>query len=176
MAKMKKYQGGGTMDPKVAEFLRKRQAADTTKPYNREDMFERVNKQTMAEMKNPALGDERRRVADSTARADWKKAADAERAYHKKEGNKIEDRPSGSTVYTIMPKKKSDGFKKGGKIKKAKAGGSFPDLNKDGKITKADILKGRGVIAKKGAKVKAKAKPCMNCGGKMKSGGKAKKK
>ena len=39
--------------------------------------------------------------------------------------------------------------------KKAKSGGSFPDLNKDGKITKADILKGRGVIAKKGAKVKA---------------------
>lgn len=44
---------------------------------------------------------------------------------------------------------------KGGKsIKKAKSGGSFPDLNKDGKITKADILKGRGVIAKKGASVK----------------------
>ena len=38
--------------------------------------------------------------------------------------------------------------------KKAKSGGSFPDLNKDGKITKADILKGRGVIAKKGMKVK----------------------
>ena len=35
-----------------------------------------------------------------------------------------------------------------------KKGGSFPDLNKDGKITKADILKGRGVIAKKGMKVK----------------------
>ena len=28
------------------------------------------------------------------------------------------------------------------------------DLNKDGKITKADILKGRGVIAKKGMSVK----------------------
>ena len=27
------------------------------------------------------------------------------------------------------------------------------DLNKDGKVTKADILKGRGVIAKKGAKI-----------------------
>jgi len=40
--------------------------------------------------------------------------------------------------------------------KKAKAGVSFPDLNKDGKITKADVLKGRGVIAKKGATVKAK--------------------
>jgi hypothetical protein len=46
------------------------------------------------------------------------------------------------------------GMKKGGAIKKAKSGGSFPDLNKDGKITKADILKGRGVIAKKGAKLK----------------------
>jgi hypothetical protein len=44
--------------------------------------------------------------------------------------------------------------KNGGKTKKAKSGGSFPDLNKDGKITKADILKGRGVIAKKGASVK----------------------
>ena len=36
----------------------------------------------------------------------------------------------------------------------AKNGKSFPDLNKDGKVTKADILKGRGVIAKKGATIK----------------------
>ena len=46
---------------------------------------------------------------------------------------------------------------KQGKSKKMEEGGkakSFPDLNKDGKITKADILKGRGVIAKKGAAVK----------------------
>jgi hypothetical protein len=34
-----------------------------------------------------------------------------------------------------------------------KKGGSFRDLNKDGKITKADILKGRGVI-KNGGKMK----------------------
>lgn len=40
------------------------------------------------------------------------------------------------------------------KVTKAKNGKSFPDLNKDGKITKADILKGRGVIAKKGASIK----------------------
>lgn len=40
-------------------------------------------------------------------------------------------------------------------VKKAKSGGSFPDLNKDGKVTKADILVGRGVIkAKKGKSVK----------------------
>lgn len=52
--------------------------------------------------------------------------------------------------------------------KKMKSGGSFPDLNKDGKITKADILKGRGVIAKKGATVKKAKMGCMSCGGKMK--------
>jgi hypothetical protein len=42
-------------------------------------------------------------------------------------------------------------------VKKYADGGkakSFPDLNKDGKITKADILKGRGVIAKSGTKMK----------------------
>jgi len=63
---------------------------------------------------------------------------------------------------SLMPKEDLPAFKartmaeakdnkkaQGGKVKK-----SFPDLNKDGKITKADILKGRGVIAKKGAKIK----------------------
>ena len=32
---------------------------------------------------------------------------------------------------------------------KAKTGKSFPDMNKDGKVTKKDILMGRGVISKK---------------------------
>ena len=50
----------------------------------------------------------------------------------------------------ILPKKKKDrldelrkdlGLKKGGKVKK-----KFPDLTGDGKVTKADILKGRGVF------------------------------
>ena len=41
-----------------------------------------------------------------------------------------------------------------GNMGSAKNGKSFPDLNKDGKVTRADILKGRGVIAKKGAKIK----------------------
>jgi hypothetical protein len=42
--------------------------------------------------------------------------------------------------------------------KKMKDGGkSFPDLNKDGKITKADILKGRGVIKNGGKLKKAKS-------------------
>ena len=52
-------------------------------------------------------------------------------------------------------KKTAKKMQMGGGIKPMmKKGGSFPDLNKDGKITKADILKGRGVIAKKGMKVK----------------------
>lgn len=34
----------------------------------------------------------------------------------------------------------------------AKGGQSFPDLNRDGKVTKADVLKGRGVYKKGGTK------------------------
>ena len=48
----------------------------------------------------------------------------------------------------------SSGSRASNMLPKAKDGKSFPDLNKDGKITKADILKGRGVIAKKGNNVK----------------------
>jgi len=45
----------------------------------------------------------------------------------------------------------------GGTKPMMKKGGSFPDLNKDGKITKKDILIGKGVLpktAKKGMKIK----------------------
>ena len=35
------------------------------------------------------------------------------------------------------------------KVTKVTKGKSFPDLNKDGKITKADILAGKGIIVKK---------------------------
>ena len=55
------------------------------------------------------------------------------------------------------------------KKKKMKSGGSFPDLNKDGKITKADILKGRGVI-KNGGKMKKAKSGMMMMGGKCKYG------
>jgi hypothetical protein len=72
--------------------------------------------------------------------------------------NATEDALNLSTLggYKVAKKKVKEltGMKSGGKIKKAKNGKSFPDLNKDGKITKADVLKGRGVIAKKGATMK----------------------
>ena len=86
--------------------------------------------------------------------------------YKKSAIDKIGDKQAAeldkSGVYgkAAMAKKKK--MKMGGTVK-AKDGKSFPDLNKDGKITKADILKGRGVIAKKGAKVM----PCASCGKKM---------
>ena len=47
-------------------------------------------------------------------------------------------------------------FNTGGRVGLKK--GSFPDLNKDGKITKADVLMGRGVIGKKKKKKKMKRK------------------
>lgn len=42
-----------------------------------------------------------------------------------------------------------------GKKSKMQKGGAFPDLTGDGKVTKADVLKGRGVF-KKGGTVKKK--------------------
>jgi hypothetical protein len=152
MAKIKKYQGGGNLDPRVADFLKKRAAADTTKMYNREEALASYSK-LKPKLEGPT------------------QFVDAQGSKKYATVNKGDTTYMGKTEFEKKYAKK----KAGGKlVKKAKSGGSFPDLNKDGKITKADILKGRGVIAKKGAKVKAK--PCMNCGGKMKSGGKMKKK
>jgi hypothetical protein len=55
---------------------------------------------------------------------------------------------------------------KGSSIKTSKPsmkkGGSFPDLNKDGQITKADILMGRGVIGKKKAQNGMEDLPVQN--------------
>jgi len=65
---------------------------------------------------------------------------------------KIPPFPKGRKGMPYAPTKMG-GAKNGKTMTKAKDGKSFPDLNKDGKVTKADILKGRGVIAKKGAKI-----------------------
>ena len=64
-----------------------------------------------------------------------------------------------------MMKKK--GYAKGGMMKKKgyKKGGKMPDLTGDGKVTQADVLKGRGVFKKGGMAKKGYAK-----GGMMKKG------
>ena len=46
-------------------------------------------------------------------------------------------------------------MKAAGKKPKMAKGGAFPDLTKDGKVTQADVLKGRGVF-KKGGSIKKK--------------------
>lgn len=80
-------------------------------------------------------------------------------------GNREQAREAESLM---MMRKKRKKMAKGGDVK-----GKFPDLNKDGKVTKADVLMGRGVVKKrKGGKVMS------GCGGKVKKmayGGKVKK-
>jgi hypothetical protein len=51
---------------------------------------------------------------------------------------------------------KGTGKSKMTKMAKGGSKKSFPDLTGDGKVTKADILKGRGVIKKTGGSVKKK--------------------
>jgi hypothetical protein len=53
-------------------------------------------------------------------------------------------------------KNKVPGGKNGGQVVKMKDGGGFPDLTGDGKVTRADVLKGRGVFKKGGAVNKKK--------------------
>jgi hypothetical protein len=67
-------------------------------------------------------------------------------------------------------KMKAKGYATGGmmKTKGAKAGGKFPDLTGDGKVTRKDVLKGRGVPGMKGGGMKTKG---SMAGGKMKSKG-----
>ena len=61
--------------------------------------------------------------------------------------------------------KKFDKKAKGGSISKLKAGG-FPDLSGDGKVTKKDVLMGRGVVKKaNGGEINGLKKMGMNKGG-----------
>ena len=76
------------------------------------------------------------------------------KAFKGKKGKELEKKAKGGRVGLKFGSKKSNvqkiqetfGPKKNNpKMSKAKKKKSFPDLNKDGKITFADILKGRGV-------------------------------
>jgi hypothetical protein len=49
-------------------------------------------------------------------------------------------------------------YKEGKKVEKKKSGKKFPDLTGDGKVTRADILKGRGVF-KRGGDVSKRTSP-----------------
>jgi len=49
-------------------------------------------------------------------------------------------------------------YKAGKKVEKKKSGKKFPDLTGDGKVTRADVLKGRGVF-KRGGDVSKRTSP-----------------
>jgi hypothetical protein len=145
MKTIKKAQNGVVKKPAVKVVEKK--TTVTAKP---KTVSQRVGDITLRDVKN--AGEDALQIATLGGYGKVKKALGGEYKY-KKIGEK----------------------KNGGMMKKAKNGKSFPDLNKDGKITKADILKGRGVIAKKGATVKkaqyggkaASMVPPMKSGGKM---------
>lgn len=87
--KVSKAQDGKSVDPDIKPWMAK------------------VSKQVLEEQKNPKLGDIRRAKEDSTMRSNVAKGRAIERADKIKQGYKVEDRPSGSTVYT----KQKDGGK-----------------------------------------------------------------
>ena len=57
----------------------------------------------------------------------------------------LRPKPTGKGGKPLKPKPMRPGKKDGGKVKK-----KFPDLTGDGKVTRADVLKGRGVFRKGG--------------------------
>ena len=57
----------------------------------------------------------------------------------------VRPKPTGRGGKPLKPKPMRSGKKDGGKVKK-----KFPDLTGDGKVTRADVLKGRGVFRKGG--------------------------
>ena len=57
----------------------------------------------------------------------------------------LSPKPTGKGGKPLKPKPMRPGKKDGGKVKK-----KFPDLTGDGKVTRADVLKGRGVFRKGG--------------------------
>jgi len=74
----------------------------------------------------------------------------------KKPKKTINQGKGGKGNYKVNKEKGGKGnFARGGKVVKMKDGG-FPDLTGDGKVTQADILKGKGVFKKGGSVNKKK--------------------
>lgn len=151
----------------IKKTVKKAQSGDSTskKDPDIQPWMAALNKQTRAEMKNPKLGDERRRKEDSTRMANYKQDTARRNAFHRKEGDLVQVRPSGSTSITIMPKKKNDGFKNGGKAKNGKqmikrADGSVSQrgLWDNIRAAKGSGKKPTAAMLKQEKKIKAKTK------------------
>ena len=115
--------------------------------------------------KNPKMGG-RFTVDDAIRIMDDVSAAKVKMAFNAAKDAKPSGRLNIDDVERALAKmNKNLGKAKGGSISKLKAGG-FPDLSGDGKITKKDVLMGRGVVKKaNGGQVNGLKKMGMKVGG-----------
>ena len=119
----------------------------------------------MSKEKNPKIGgrfnvDDAIRILDDVSVAKVKMAFNAAKDAKSSGTINIDDVERQLSIMN-----KNLGKAKGGSISKLKAGG-FPDLSGDGKITKKDVLMGRGVVKKqRGGEVNGLKKMGMKVGG-----------
>lgn len=110
--------------------------------------------------------DGKKKLAITKEELGRKKGETLTQAYNRFEGKKPVKKMGGGMMKSKMASK---GGARGGRKPMGMKGGGFPDLNKDGKVTQADILQGRGVTKKKaGGMMKSKG---MAKGGAMKKKG-----
>jgi hypothetical protein len=145
--KMKKAQDGDQL--RKGQYKRIGRIAEKN-PERADRVAERMNRKADRVERGKDIASPRRSLMMDMRRSEMEMKNVAE----KREMDKIK-RPKSELAPALSVTRRVDS----GPIKpKMQNGGSkskgFPDLNKDGKITKADILKGRGVIAKKGAMIK----------------------
>ena len=107
--------------------------------------FKSSNKETVDKYRKRAL----KMTKEATAKV-GKDTKAAESRIGKEEAQKI-GRETKSKMVKDFLKYNRDLKAKGGPVDKKKKKKKFPDLTGDGKVTQADILKGRGVFRKGGA-------------------------
>ena len=138
---MSKYHVGYNLIKTVASPIK--QAAQKIK-----STFIKPKTDTVSKYKKRAF----KMIKDATAKA-GKSAKEAESRIGKEEAQKI-GRETKSKMMKDYLRYNRDLKAKGGPVDKKKKKKKFPDLTGDGKVTFADVLKGRGVINGKKKKKK----------------------
>ena len=138
---MSKYHVGYNLIKTVASPIK--QAAQTIK-----SAFTKPKKDQVSKYRKKSL----KMTKEATAKV-GKQAKEAEPRIGKEEAQKI-GRETKSKMVKDFLKYNRDLKAKGGPVDKKKKKKKFPDLTGDGKVTFADVLKGRGVINGKKKKKK----------------------
>ena len=140
---MSKYHVGYNLIKTVASPIK--QAAQTIK-----SAFTKPKKDQVSKYRKKSL----KMTKEATAKV-GKQAKEAEPRIGKEEAQKI-GRETKSKMIRDFLRYNRDLKAKGGPVDKKKKKKKFPDLTGDGKVTFADVLKGRGVINGKKKKNKKK--------------------